>query len=220
MDESFLKQLFPNYLRKLTNVIYQPHRTFFEIFNNEPKPFFTAIMFSIMSIFISLTIFILPIKLDLIPLRPNLSIDADSLFKYSFLLIMQILVTIPVSGGYLHVFCKLFKGSGDIFTSIIIYLYSYALTPYVSILYIISLFVESFFGQPVLFELSCNPTLRTIELVIEIIFILFVLYILSRGIQAGHKMKYRTACLVTILLSVLPIVIGRFGKSLYIKYVH
>jgi hypothetical protein len=216
MDVKYLKEMFPNYLNKLIRIIYQPRQTFEVIFHQEEKPFVTGLLFAMVSVFISLSILFMANELELIDIK----MKSESLTKQTSLIVFQILILIPIMGGFIHLFCKLFRGSGDIFTTIILYMYSYAIAPYSTVLYVFFLIIEGLVGKPVLFGLPENEVLKIIELVSEALFLIYGSYIMLRGIQVGHKMSFSRAFSTLVALAITAIGIGSLSKLAYIKYIN
>lgn len=215
MDLRYLKELFHTYLVTLTGILYHPYDTFTILFNKQ-HPFRAALLFAMTSIIISSGMLLSAAMLKIIPA----DVDANSLIKRIALCSAQVIVIVPIIGGYLHIFCKPLGGRGTIYVSLMIIMYSYVLAPYGILLYIVFLFIESLLGKPNLFGLANNPILAKIELFSESILGLFALYLFSRSVQVGHQMRYRRAFCATLLFAFATIFIGFFVRYFVIRITH
>lgn len=207
-----------DYLIILIKNIYYPHNTFKEIFSNEEDKLTKAITFLIVNIIVSFIILFAGIKFNLIKIANIESLDfIASIFQFLIPSTLLIIVIIPVLGGYLHLFCKLFKGNGNVFSSIIVFMYSYFLAPYATLLYITFRCCENFIEQKVLLDRFPPAIFIKIEIIIEFLLILFGLYVLSKGVQFGHEIEFKKACYITTLFSITTAILGIF-LGIFIGY--
>ena len=207
-----LSEAFVSYFSNLLKILFLPKIAYVGLFDNRRHSLQKAIGFAFMSIMISFSIIVLSDNI----LNLNIGLKWDSMAKYIAIIPILFILVIPLSGLILLI-VKLFHGEGTINDSAALIFYSYSLSPYAAFILMLFLYVEKLKGYPLSLKPPADPTLAYIELGVEVVVLIYGAYIFARGIEVGHKLKFSSACVVTLLLSLTMIACGYFSTFIEIK---
>ncbi len=198
---------FIKYLKNLYGIIFDTKKYFKFVYNNKNNKISDAVLFFVFSIISSLPfLFLLLVGLG------GFSYKYEWLMYLIFFNVFVLTTVIPLESLYLHIFFRfLLKGTGNMYDTVVLVLYSYAVVPFVTFIAFIFTFIYWRLGYPISFlPTGDNGLLSILEYSLNTLIIMFSIYLLSAGANIAHNISRNKAVFVIILASILLYLIVYF----------